>query len=136
MPLIKSGAKAIGKQALKSGVGFASVVTKGKNIKQAAIDCAKAAGSSLLHQAVAPKKMQDTKSTKKVTQKKSRHFRLVMASLVHFSLTESITSQLDLFSVPPTQTRFEDGFYTKYHPVSILSLEGLVEFCIAVETSN
>ena len=30
MPLIKIGAKAIGKQALKSGVGFASDVIKGK----------------------------------------------------------------------------------------------------------
>ena len=55
MPLIKSGAKAIGKQALKSGVGFASDVLKGKNVKQAAIDRAKAAGTSLLHQMVAPK---------------------------------------------------------------------------------
>jgi len=31
MPLVKKGAKAIGKQALKSGVGFASDVLAGKN---------------------------------------------------------------------------------------------------------
>ena len=47
MPLIQIGAKAIGKQALKSGVGFASDVLLGKNMKQAAIDRAKAAGSNL-----------------------------------------------------------------------------------------
>ena len=52
MPLLKSGAKAIGKQALKSGVGFASDVLQGKNMKQAAIDRAKAAGSNLLQRAV------------------------------------------------------------------------------------
>ena len=56
MPLIKSGAKAIGKQVLRSGVGFASDVLQGKNAKQAAIDRAKTAGSSLLQQAVAPKR--------------------------------------------------------------------------------
>ena len=52
IPLIKSGAKAIGKQALKSGVGFASDVLQGKNMKQAAIDRAKFAGSNLLKQAI------------------------------------------------------------------------------------
>ena len=37
LPLVKSGAKAIGKQALKSGVAFASDVLAGKNVKQAAL---------------------------------------------------------------------------------------------------
>ena len=59
-----------------------------------------------------------------------------MASLVHPSLAESVTSQLYLFSVPPTQTSLEDGFYTEYRPVSILTSEGPVEFCIAAENSN
>ena len=68
-------------------------------------------------------KTQDTKSTKKVTQKISGHFRLVMASLVHPSSAESITSQLNLFSVPPIQTSLEDGFYTEYRQVSILTSE-------------
>ena len=48
LPLVKSGFKAIGKQVLCSGVGFASDVLSGKNAKQAAIDRAKAAGSNLL----------------------------------------------------------------------------------------
>ena len=51
MPLIKSGAKAIGKQALKGGLGFASDVLAGKNAKEAAVEHAKMAGSSLLRQA-------------------------------------------------------------------------------------
>ena len=38
LPLVKSGSKAIGKQVLNSGVGFASDVLSGKNAKQAAID--------------------------------------------------------------------------------------------------
>ena len=52
MPLIKSGAKAIGKQALKGGLGFASDVLAGKNAKEAAVERAKMAGSSLLRQIV------------------------------------------------------------------------------------
>ena len=47
-----------------------------------------------------------------------------------------MTSQLDLFSVPPIQTSLEDGFFTEYRPLSMLTLAGPVEFCIAAESSN
>ena len=77
--------------------------------------------------------MQDTKSTKEATQKKFGHFRLVTASLVHPSLAESVTSQLDLFSVSQSQTSLENRFYTEHRPVSILTSEAPVEFCIAAE---
>jgi len=56
LPLIKSSAKAVGKQVLRTGVGFASDVLAGKNAKQAAIERAKSAGTKLLNQAVGPKK--------------------------------------------------------------------------------
>ena len=68
LPLVKSGAKAIGNQVLRSGVGFASDVLKGKNAKQAAIARAKSAGSNLLKAAVQKRK----KSTRKKVQKKRR----------------------------------------------------------------
>ena len=48
LPLVKKGAKTLGKQILQSGVDFASNVLQGKNIKQAAIDQAKATGTNLL----------------------------------------------------------------------------------------
>ena len=59
-----------------------------------------------------------------------------MASLIHPSSSESVTSQLDLFSVPPTQTSLEDGFFTEYKPIFVLTSGGPVEFCIAAESSN
>ena len=59
-----------------------------------------------------------------------------MALLIHPSSSESVTSQLDLFSVPPTQTSLEDGIFTEYRPMSMLTLAGPVEFCIAAESSN
>ena len=49
--LVKKGAKTLGKQVLQSSVNFASDILQGKNIKQAAIDQAKAAGTNLLQAA-------------------------------------------------------------------------------------
>ena len=59
-----------------------------------------------------------------------------MASLVHPSSAEYVTSQLDLFSVPASQTSLEDGVFTECRPISILTSEGPIEFCIAAEASN
>ena len=68
MPLIKSGAKAIGKQALKGGLGFASDVLAGKDAKQAAVDRARSAGSTLLRQAA---KRKPTSRVQKKRRKRS-----------------------------------------------------------------
>ena len=59
-----------------------------------------------------------------------------MATLVHPSSAESTTSQLDLFSVPPNQTSLEKGSFTEYHPVSVLTSTGPIEFTISAENSN
>ena len=69
LPLVKSGAKAIGKQALKSGVAFASDALAGKNVKQAALERTKQAGSTLLRQATAPKKRKAPRVQKKKRKK-------------------------------------------------------------------
>ena len=59
-----------------------------------------------------------------------------MAALVHPSSAESTTSQLDLFSVPPSQTSLEKGSFAEYHPVSVLTSTGPIEFTISAENSN
>ena len=59
-----------------------------------------------------------------------------MATLVHPSSAESTTSQLDLFSIPPSQTSLEDGNFTEYHPVSVLTSTGPIEFTVSAENSN
>ena len=69
LPLVKFGAKAIGKQALKSGAAFASNVLAGKNVKQAALERTKQAGSTLLRQATAPKKRKAPRVQKKKRKK-------------------------------------------------------------------
>ena len=50
-----------------------------------------------------------------------------MTTLLHPSSAESNTFQLDLFSVPPSQTSLEDGSFTEYHPVSVLTSTGPIE---------
>ena len=38
--------------------------------------------------------------------------------------------------MPPTQTSLEDGFFTEYRPIFVLTSGGSVEFCVAAESSN
>ena len=59
-----------------------------------------------------------------------------MATLVHPSSAESTTSQLDLFSVPPSQTSLEKKSFTEYYPVSVLTSTGPIKFMISAENSN
>ena len=59
-----------------------------------------------------------------------------MATLVHPSSAESTTSQLDLFSVPPSQTSLEEGSFAENHPVSLLTSTGPIEFTISAENFN
>jgi hypothetical protein len=49
LPLIKSGAKAAGKQLLKTGATIASEALQGRNFKESAADNFKEAGSNLLN---------------------------------------------------------------------------------------
>jgi len=49
MPLFKSGARAIGREALRSGMQFASDVLEGKNVKQATRTTFYVVFSLLLH---------------------------------------------------------------------------------------
>jgi len=52
LPLVKTGAKAVGREVLKSGSRIASDVLAGENVKRVAIRRAKQAGSNLLNRAL------------------------------------------------------------------------------------
>ena len=43
---------------------------------------------------------------------------------------------MNLFSVPPSQASLNDGSFTEYHPVSVLTLTGPIEFTISAENFN
>ena len=73
LPLVKKGAKILRKQVLQSGVDFASDALQGKNVKQAAIDQAKAAGSNLLQAAEQRVRKQKTALRKVQNKKRKKH---------------------------------------------------------------
>ena len=76
LPLVKRGAKSIGKEVLKSGTNFVSDILEGKNLKQAALNRTKETGSNLLRKvATFPgngKELKNHKKKKKSTSKAKR----------------------------------------------------------------
>jgi hypothetical protein len=52
MPLLKKGAKTLGREALKTGLNIAGDVVQGRNIKQAAESRLKSTGQNLLQKAM------------------------------------------------------------------------------------
>ena len=52
VPLLKTGAKAVGERALNTGIGVAQDVLAGKKLRAAAIDRARQAGQELKNQAL------------------------------------------------------------------------------------
>ena len=59
-----------------------------------------------------------------------------MAPLIRPNSAELTTSQLDLLSVSPSQTNLDEGSFTEYHPVSVLTSTGRIEFTIRAENSD
>ena len=51
-------------------------------------------------------------------------------AFVHEQSCECLKSELDLFSVPPTQTIVENGNWIEYHPLSSVNDDSPIEFQI------
>ena len=51
-------------------------------------------------------------------------------ALLHTNSCECTKSELDLFSLPPTQTSIDKGQWVEYHPISTISNGGPIEFFI------
>ena len=49
-------------------------------------------------------------------------------AFIHEGSCECAKSELDLFSVPPTQTSIENATFVEYHPISSLSDGAPIEF--------
>ena len=52
-------------------------------------------------------------------------------AFVHEQLCECTKSELDLFSVPPTQTSMEQGSWVEYHPMTTVTDGSPIEFDIS-----
>jgi len=51
-------------------------------------------------------------------------------SFIHQKSCECVKSELDLFSLPPTQTSIESGKWVQYKPISSLTDDSPIEFVI------
>ena len=49
-------------------------------------------------------------------------------AFVHEQSCECLKSELDLFSVPPTQTSVENGNWIEYHPLTSVGNDSPIEF--------
>ena len=52
-------------------------------------------------------------------------------ALLHQQSCECVKSELDLFSVPPTQTSIEHGQWVEHHPLATITDHGPIEFSIS-----
>ena len=52
-------------------------------------------------------------------------------AFVHHASSECSKTELDLFSVPPTQTVLESGRFVDFHPISNIGDEGPIEFSVS-----
>ena len=52
-------------------------------------------------------------------------------TFVHPQSCECLKSELDIFSVPPTQTSIESGSYVEYNPISSINDGSPIEFVIS-----
>jgi hypothetical protein len=57
-------------------------------------------------------------------------------AFIHEGSCECAKSELDLFSIPATQTSIESGMYVDYHPVSNITGGAPVEFDVNATGEN
>ena len=57
-------------------------------------------------------------------------------AFIHDQSCECAKTELDVFSVPPTQTSIEYGNYVEYHPLSSITDSGPIEFDVSSSGQN
>ena len=57
-------------------------------------------------------------------------------AFIHDQSCDCAKTELDVFSVPPTQTSIEYGNYVEYHPLSSITDSGPIEFDVSSSGPN
>ena len=57
-------------------------------------------------------------------------------ALIHDQSCEWAKTELDVFSVPPTQTSIDYGNYIEYHPLSSITDSGPIELDVSSSGQN
>ncbi|GFT24440.1 uncharacterized transposon-derived protein F54H12.3 [Trichonephila clavipes] len=148
LPLTR-GAKSVGKEVLKTGTQIVNDLLEGQNLEGAAKHRAKETGRKLAREAI--KKVDDmlvcvvrVKSIKERKDSQNTSFRLktgkrkdvifLIRNKMAFLLKDSpecAKSELNLFTLPPTQTVIEKGQWIQFHPIANVTDGGPVEFLLS-----
>ncbi|GFW83887.1 uncharacterized protein F54H12.2 [Trichonephila clavipes] len=103
LPFLSRGAKSVGKEVLRTGTQIVNDLLEGQNLLESAEESAKETGRILAKKAI--KKADD--------------------------MLECAKSELNLFSLPPTQTVIERGHWVQFHAIANVSDGGPIEFVIS-----
>ena len=125
MPLIKRGAVALGKGALKTGIRIADDVLSGQNIKTAAKRRITDSGRTMLRNLEIP----GVRSRKRIKRAPAKTgvttaYSTTKMAFVHKQSCEGVKTELDLFTVPPTQTSIVDSHVVELQPMASLDSGG------------
>ncbi|GFY23380.1 uncharacterized protein F54H12.2 [Trichonephila clavipes] len=146
LPFLTRGAKSVGKEVLKTGTQIVNDLLEGQNLEDAAKHRTKETGRKLAREAI--KKADDMlgqgKSIKERKDSQNTSFRLkpgkrkdvifLIRNKMAFLLKDSpecAKSELNLFTLPPTQTVIEKGQWIQFHPIANVTDGGPVEFLIS-----
>ena len=137
-PVMKRVAPVIDKKALQTGIDIVSGVAAGQSLKESAksrvSDALKEGIISFIPTGNAQsgsgyRKNASVQKANNFEKEEIERHKFVMA-VVSTQSCPCVKNELDLFTVPPTQTSVEHGGTMDYHPVSTLTDNGPIEFNI------
>ncbi|CAK1552208.1 unnamed protein product [Leptosia nina] len=134
LPLLSSGARVVGKEALNAGVGLLSDLVSSRPMEESIKTRLKEVGTNLKRKADAKIDRINMSGSGYITKRKRRSAVIspttskVKASKPLNHSCECIKSELDLFALPSTQTSIESGIWIHYKPISSLADDGPIEF--------
>ena len=149
--LFKQGAKVVGKRALQAAAEVGQDVLQGKNVKESFKSRGKQAVSDVAENAA--KKVMIGKGRKKGIKRavpaktpirgpteKQKHLSITIVQsgmaleTMHKDSCMCSKSELDLFSVPPTQVVMGKGFWEDVDPITSISSSDTIEFLCAANS--
>ena len=142
LPFLSSGAKILGQQAMN----VASDVIDGKWFQNSAKSRFKEIIKTFVKSnPIIPQsgcgvrrkhRRQSSRKQSKSQNRRGLQIFLHSMAFIHDQSCECAKTELDIFSVPPTQTGIEYGNYVEYHPLSSITDSGPIEFDVSSSGQN
>ena len=135
MPHLQQGARVLGKKALQTGVDVAQDVLALGLPSQDSPQSGAGKKKRYKQESTTRKKQFASRQEKKnisAARETRRQISLeVKMAFVHYESQECTKSELDLFTIPATQTSITKGQWIEYHPLSSITDTGPIEFNVS-----